>query len=63
MKKGRKMNDMKMNKILSRIIFVPWVFIKNKILHKPVGLDRLYKYGYCSRLQYKICKLFNKEEI
>ena len=57
------MNDMKINKILSRIIFVPWVFIKNKILHKPVGLDRLYKYGYCSRLQYKICKLINKEKI
>lgn len=62
MAKERK-KKVKMNKLLSRIIFVPWVFIRNKILHKPVGLDRLYKYGYCSRLQYKICKLFNKEKI
>nr|DAT91250.1 MAG TPA: hypothetical protein [Caudoviricetes sp.] len=25
-------------------------------MHNNINIDRCYKYGYCSKLQYKLCK-------
>ena len=47
---------MKINKIISRITFIPWYLYKTIVLHKKIDLYRLYRYGYCSKIQYKICK-------
>lgn len=43
-------------KLFERLTFIPWYLIQTVILHKRIDLERLYKHGYCSELQYKILK-------
>ena len=47
-------------KIFERVTFIPWFLLQTKILHKQISLERLYKYGYCSDLQYKFLKFLKR---
>lgn len=47
-------------KIFDHLIFIPWYLIKTKFFHKQINLERLYKYGYCTKLQYNILNRKNK---